>query len=354
MQEKIRITLQVNGAAAQVNDFSEAGLVLAGETSATPRGLSLLFQPGNTITEYRMRRVRQIHDWQPQEFHLTIGLEGNEIICQGVDPLALPSGGYELRISISDLQEQNQPADVDVPDNGTANVTLQFVDDPRRFVLTTPVAEFDSQIKRVIEDPGTVLDGLSATEWLGHAGPRPRRKACLMNLLAKLRAAKGPQPKTPLIKDVSSIFFADVDRVYARVNSNFLVNLQALAADDNKPFYLEGAPKASVHAELLDSIAAWEGDAHLFHLLSFRQEGKPAMQAVVAVPPGGDATRTYYADLDIDLGNPLQDVEGVLIHFGELLAPGKTDHLKLAATLAKGATADFLYYKVVKGKAAPG
>ncbi|HEX7288969.1 MAG TPA: hypothetical protein VF532_22480 [Candidatus Angelobacter sp.] len=328
--------------------------MLAGETSATPRGLSLLFQSGNPITEYRMRRVRQIHDWDPQEFHLNINLEGNEIVCQGVDPLALPAGGYELRVSISDLQEQEQPVDVDVPDNGAANVTLKFVDDPRRFVLTTPVEEFDPEIKRVVEDPGTVLDGLTATAWLDSAGPRPRRKACLMNLLAKLRAAKGPQPKTPLITDVSSIFFADVDRVYARVNASFLANLQALAADDSKPFYLEGAPKASVHADLLQSIAAWEPDAQLFHLLSFRQEGKPSMQAVVAVPPGGDTTRTYYSDLDIDLGNPLQDVEGVLIHFGELLDPGKTDHLKLAATLAKGATADFTYYKVVKTRTAAG
>jgi hypothetical protein len=354
VQEKIRIALQVNGTEAEVDDFTADGLVLAGETSATPRGLSLLFQPGNSITEYRMRRVRQIHDWDPQEFHLNISLEGNEIVCQGVDPLALPAGGYELRISISDLLERNQPVDVDVPDNGTAEVTLEFVDDPRQFVLTTPVADFDEQIERVVKDPGTVLDGLSATAWLASAGPRPRRKACLMNLLAKLRAAKGPQPKIPLITDVSSIFFADVDRVYARVNASFLANLQTLAADPKKPFYPEGKPKAAVHAELLNSIAAWEPDAHQFNLLSFRQEGNPSMQAVVAVPPEGGSTRTYYADLDIDLGNPLQDVEGVLIHFGELLAPGKTDHLKLAATLAKGATADFAYYKVVKTKPAAG
>ena len=72
------------------------------------------------------------------------------------------------------------------------------------------------------------------------------------------------------------------------------------------------------------------------------------MQAVIAVPPGGDANRRHYADLDIDLGNPLQDVEGALIHFGELLTPGKTDHLKLAEKLATGATEDFMYYKVVK------
>ena len=35
-----------------------------------------------------------------------------------------------------------------------------------------------------------------------------------------------------------------------------------------------------------------------------------------AVPPspGGN----YYADLDIDLGNPLQDLDGFIVHMGEL------------------------------------
>jgi len=349
VQEKISITLQVNGANAQISGLSSAGLVLDRETSATPRGLNFLLEPGNAITEYRMRRVRQIQDWQPQEFHLKISVEGNAIVCRGFDPLSLPSGGYRLRIEIADLQEISQPVDVDIPDNGTANVVLRFVDDPRRFVLTATIAEFDQQIRRVVEDPATVVDGLSATAWLNAVGPRPRRKACFMNLLAKLRAARGPQPGASLITDVSSIFFADVDRIYARLNSGFYANLTVLAADPTQPFYFEGAPKASVHAELLTNIAARETDASLFHLMSFRQEGKPSMQAVVAVPPvGSDPSRTQYADLDIDLGNPLQDVEGVVIHFGELLAPGKTDHLKLAATLAQGATADFMYYKVVK------
>jgi hypothetical protein len=74
------------------------------------------------------------------------------------------------------------------------------------------------------------------------------------------------------------------------------------------------------------------------------------MQAVVAVPPGGDPNRPHYADLDIDLGNPLQDLTGLFTHFGEILNPGQTDHLKLAGRFAKGGTKDFHYYKVAGSK----
>jgi hypothetical protein len=173
-----------------------------------------------------------------------------------------------------------------------------------------------------------------------------------MNLLAKLRAAPAPQPNSSLISDVNNIFFGDVDRVYARVSSDLLAHLHTLSADPARPFYFEGTPKAAIHADLLTAIEQFEPDGSLFTLSSFRQEGKPSMQAVIAAPPGGDPARVHYADLDIDLGNPLQDIEGAVIHFGELLAPGKTDHLKLAQTLAKGNTAPFLYYKVTKAKAA--
>jgi hypothetical protein len=52
-------------------------------------------------------------------------------------------------------------------------------------------------------------------------------------------------------------------------------------------------------------------------LTSFRAEGKPSMQVVVAVPPP-DLAHTY-AEFDLDLGNPLQDVVGFFVHLGELL-----------------------------------
>lgn len=71
------------------------------------------------------------------------------------------------------------------------------------------------------------------------------------------------------------------------------------------------------------------------------------MQAVVAIP--SDLGRNFYADLDIDLGNPLEDLAGFVIHMGELIAPGKTDHLALLGKLVKiKAVAPFLFYEVVE------
>jgi hypothetical protein len=65
---------------------------------------------------------------------------------------------------------------------------------------------------------------------------------------------------------------------------------------------------------------------------------------VIAVPPVG-APHTY-ADFDLDLGNPLQDVLGLVVHVGELLDDNPTNHLDLRRRLAKGKAADFLYYTV--------
>ena len=72
------------------------------------------------------------------------------------------------------------------------------------------------------------------------------------------------------------------------------------------------------------------------------------MQAVIAHVPQ-DAGRNVYADLDIDLGNPLQDVVGFVVHVGELIDPGRTDHLGLRAKLGKNKRiAPFLFYDVIE------
>jgi hypothetical protein len=69
------------------------------------------------------------------------------------------------------------------------------------------------------------------------------------------------------------------------------------------------------------------------------------MQAVVAIPPP-DLPHTY-AEFDLDLGNPLQDVLGFFVHMGELLDGKPTNHLDMRKVLAKGKASDFLYYTVV-------
>lgn len=351
MNETVRIRLQVDGAAARIEQFSKAGVVMNGETSASPRGLAISLQPGNSITEFRLRRVRMIQDWPPGSFKFNVSMEDGAIVCRGVDPLSLPIGRYKLRMLISDLDAKDQPLDVDVPDSAASEVTARFKTNPRNIRLTTPVDQFDEKIKAIVSDAASRIDGMDIPSWL--AGPaRASRKACLLNILAKARAGKGPLPKSNLIDGLKSVLFAEVDRIYVSASNGFLANLQTLAKDPAKPVYYEGPPKAAMHRRLLTHIGPerlnLESDAQLFTLQSYRQEGKPTMQAVVAIPPGGDPTRMHYADLDIDLGNPLQDLDGLFTHFGEILDPGQTDHLALGDKFAVGATADFSYYKVVK------
>jgi len=143
------------------------------------------------------------------------------------------------------------------------------------------------------------------------------------------------------------VFYVDVDRVYCAVTQDFFTQLETLASDPKRPFYAEGEPHSDTHDKLKGKIAAFEPNADHFRLRSFRQEGQPSLQASVALPPANTTHQRHYADLDIDLGNPLQDVQGFFIHMGELIDPGKTDHLALWKKLKKGKAADFLYYKVV-------
>ena len=125
-----------------------------------------------------------------------------------------------------------------------------------------------------------------------------------------------------------------------------LPRLRALAEHPTKPFFAEGRPHAAIHGRLLDAIPeAPDVKARFKDLTSFRAEGKPSMQVVVAVPPS-DLAHTY-AELDLDLGNPLQDLVGFFVHIGELLDGKPTNHLDLRKPLAKSSARQFLCYTIV-------
>ena len=53
-----------------------------------------------------------------------------------------------------------------------------------------------------------------------------------------------------------------------------------------------------------------------------------------------------FADIDLDLGNPLQDIAGFVVHIGELLNGRPTNHLDLRKTLGAGKAKPYLYYTV--------
>ena len=53
-----------------------------------------------------------------------------------------------------------------------------------------------------------------------------------------------------------------------------------------------------------------------------------------------------YADFDLDLNNPLQDVVGLIGHLGELLDGKSTNHLDMRKVLARTKAKDYLYYSI--------
>jgi hypothetical protein len=154
-----------------------------------------------------------------------------------------------------------------------------------------------------------------------------------------------------LITSVNSILFADVDRIYRSVDRDLYKRLSDLANDPHRPVYSEGAPKDAIHKRLLRTLddKGLEPDISVFELQSFRQEGKPSLQTVVATTDSDHQKQSHYADLDLDLGNPLQDVQGFFIHLGEVIDPGKTDHLNVYKKLVKDKSVKpFLYYVVTE------
>ena len=345
MNERLVIKLTEDGRHLPINSLGKDGVTLRNETDATPRGLVIEFDADSPATRFRMERVRTLRGWHPHEFKLELQLFEGNVVVTGVDPRALPAGRYWFRLRIADLNLPKDRIRAEVPEDGDATKEIKVRKDKRDVRLTSAVTAFDGDIKRVVEAAASRLDGASAPDWLASRHPRPRRKACFLNLLAKLRAA--PAASDHLLRNVHHVFFADVDRIYARVDGELFARLDALARDPSKPFFDEGSPASAGHRRLLERISRFEANTDQYRLRSFRQEGKNSMQAVVAVP--ADPTRHHYADLDIDLGNPLQDVVGFVIHLGELINPGKTDHLALRGKLGKDkGIAKFLFYEVVE------
>lgn len=344
MNETLTIRLKEGDRRLPLNSLSADGVMLRNETDATPRALFFEFDGDDLGTRSRMERVRTLRGWDPNVFKLHANLSDGNLVFVGADQRALPAGRYWFRLRIADLNLPTEKTKVEIPEDGGGETELAVGKDRRDVRLTSAITAFDGDVRRVIEATASRVDGAAAADWLTSRPPRPSRKACLLNLLAKLRTT--PSEPDHLLRNVQHFFFADVDRIYARVDREFSTRVEALSHGSSKSFIEEGSPKSAGHRRLLDRIGFFEGDVSKYRLQSYRQKGTNSMQAVIAVPD--DPTRNHYADLDIDLGNPLQNVAGFVIHMGELINPGKTDHFALHDKLAANQTlARFLFYEVV-------
>jgi len=324
----------------------EQGITFEGEEDDQPRNLALEFDGDSPVTRLRMSWVRERFGWVAGQFNLKVRLDDGELQVSGEDETALPAGRYWVQVHASELQIPKAYTSFELKEGQTdAIVSVPVQPDPRRVELTRPLTQFDPAIRTVLVDSGDLLNDMSVADWLAADSVRACRKACLLNLMAKLRVPpRAGMP--PLLGGILRVFFAASERIYVEAATDLYDACDQLAAEPSRRFYLEGHPTSPTHKRLLAKVAemGW-GPFTEDGLVSFRQEGQPSTQVVVAtnVP----LAAPLYADIDLDLGNPLQDLAGFVVHMGELISGKSTDHLKLWSKLNKGATKEFLYYRVV-------
>jgi hypothetical protein len=337
MNEFIEVQFKKNDKRLRIRRQLPGGIEFE-EADPLERTVGIEFTPRNDITRFRLDSVRRIQGWQPGEFKLNLSVENGSILLRGVNEHALPEGRYGLRMQIEEARSpQLQTAVVDHDKSALVQINVQMDDR----TVAVDLTKADEDILAVLDRSS--VSGMPAVDWLVDTSRRATRQACLLNLMASLRTR--PTKAAPLIRLVHDVFMVANDRIFAKVDRKLLDTLQTLANDPKRPFYAEGAPHASIHGRLLtDMPEPPENKARFKGLLSFRAEGAPSMQVVIAVPPA-DSPHTY-ADFDLDLGNPLQDVAGFFVHMGELLDGKPTNHLDLRKKLAK-TQGEFLYYTVV-------
>lgn len=343
MNEKIVFRLKQNNTLVPVNSLTDEGIILGGEVDVWPTPLVVEFDGLNVGTKASMNRVRQLNGWEAHIFKINMRVEDGALVASGVKSGGLPPGDYWFRFRIGDYVFPGDRSEFRLEEDETKEVNVAIKNDPRKIELLRDVSSFDAEILRVLNHSESRLDGTAVSEWVQSSTRRASRRACLLNLLAKLRSV--PTIQDPLIKNVRFIFFGDVDRIYAAVDNDYFRRLEQLSTSP-KVFISEGSPASAGHRKLLDRMKAFETSPEQFRLRSFRQKGNNSFQSVIAVAPDGPFN-TSYADMDIDLGNPLGSFKGFVIHVGELIDPGKTDHLALFSKLNKDASLkQFLYYRV--------
>jgi len=338
LNERFLFRFRRPGGAWAVTGVGPGG-VLFDEPDPRPRRVLLDFRPRGAVTTLRVESIRRSFDWHPWQFGLDAFADAGRLGFRGVTPEALPHGYYQAGLRVDGLRLRIRTPRFEIDPGGEAEIAVDARPDPRRVSLQ--LERCDPRIARVLDVPGSI-DGLSPRAWLA-TGARDTRKACLLNILAVLRAL--PSRTTALVDAVERVFVVRDDRVYAAVDPSMYERVRAMALDpENRKFWAEGTPRSAIHRQLLAALPPPDAAA-AYELRSFRAESPASLQIVFAVPPPGAPPR-YYAEFDIDLGNPLQDVAGFAIHMGELASNHPTDHLDLRARLARRAAGEFLYYSV--------
>jgi hypothetical protein len=326
-----------------VTDVSKDNGLKFDELDAHWRQMTFEFDArDNPISHAALNQVRSLHGWDPWRFDLNYVVDDGGIRFSGVDAYGLPPGYFWCRVAVENAKISSGKLNFRIKQDATdETVVAAVVPDDREVELALDDCH-DLDVGRLL-DVASPLDGGSLKAWL-ESPHDPKGKACALNLLAALRVR--PNTTTPFIDLVEGVFQVEPDRIYATVEPGLHDWLETLSNDPSLAVYAEGPPHADIHKRLLGNLPVVADRTAGYGLLSYRAEGRPSLQAVVAVPPVGYPPR-FYADFDLDLGNPLQDVVGFAIHMGELARATQTDHLTLWKDLKKTAAGDYLFYKVI-------
>jgi hypothetical protein len=339
MNEYIEVRFRRNGKPFPLKRQLPGGVEFD-EPDPCERTVGVTFDAASAATRERMNSIRRVQGWDPGQFKLNISVEDGALILRGANEHALPEGLYRLKLEIEEARTPGRFTIADVAHDRHAVVHIDVQLDERG--VKVDLDDCDADIRQLLDR--SKIEDVAASAWLEDASRRPTRQACLLNLLASLRTR--PTPRTSLVQLVHDVYYVGNDRIYAKVDRSLVDLLRTLASDATKPFYAEGSPNAPIHGRLLSGLPEPpEVRTRFTALESFRGEGKPSMQAVIAIPPP-DLPYTY-AEFDLDLGNPLQDVLGFFVHMGELLDGKPTNHLDMRKVLAKAKASEFLYYTVV-------
>jgi hypothetical protein len=321
---------------------NEGGLILE-EANPYERGFSFQFGVDSPGTEARWQGIRQALALPDNAYQFTATVDNGGLRLSGPQGQALPSGDYWIRpMFLEDETLPNQKTSFEVPTGSSAaHVNVPVTRDPRGVQLKLGG---DAKIARVL-DAASVLRGGTLRAFLNDATVDARRKACALNLLAKLRCF--PTTADPFIDLVRSVFEVKPDRIYTNIDPVLGTSLQRLYTGPNGIGQSEGTPVDPMHGELLQNLPdpADAAVADDYTLLSYRANGRPSLQSVVAIPE--DPNRGSYCDFDLDLADPLQDVAGFIVHMGEIASGKLTDHFALHDELAAESDAGpFIYYSV--------
>lgn len=349
MNEKLTFRFVQNGEQLPVEQLVQVqmdrgGIIFNRETSAWPRAVRFDFE-GVGAFQQRLQKLR--NEESDGDHRFAVSVDGGALSFQTIAPERIPTGTYDYALRVADLNLKNRTGRVRFsPDQAVATVDIEVEPDDRVVEVNAATLAVDAAFQPLLGGPST-LDGRSLREWLGGSA-RSKRKACLLNILAKLSVAPAD---APLLRFVKDIFFADVDRLYAEVDPELLNQLVALDRSAARSFSLDHGPLDATHQKLLRRVPPRDQDAteeYRKNMKSFRQDAEPSLQIVVFSPPADQPGRGCYADIDIDLGNPKRDVAGFFVHLGELIAEGQTDHLKMHRKLEKDERlSPHLHYDVV-------